>query len=41
VDFTSGQCRLLNLLLTDALVAHFQLLASRKAMAEIDKGGAG
>jgi len=39
VDSTSGQCRLLNALMSDALVAHFQMLASRKEMAEIDNGG--
>jgi hypothetical protein len=35
VDSTSGHCRLLNALMSDALVAHFQMLASRKEMAEI------
>jgi hypothetical protein len=41
VNSTSGHYRLLNILMSDSHVAHFQMLGSRKEMAELDKGGAG
>ncbi len=41
VDSTSVRCRLLNVIMSDALVSCFQMLAARKDMAELDNGGAG
>jgi hypothetical protein len=41
IDSTSVRCRLLNVIISDGFVAHFQMLGSRKEMAELDKGGAG
>ncbi len=41
VDSTSVRCRLLNVITSDAFVAHFQILGARKEMAELDSGGAG
>jgi len=41
IDSTSVQCRLLNVITSDAFVARYQMLGARKEMAELDKGGAG
>jgi hypothetical protein len=41
MDSTSGRCRLLHVLMSVTLVAHFQMLHSSKEMAELDKGGVG
>jgi hypothetical protein len=41
IDSTSVRCRLLNVITSDGFVARFQMLGSRKEMAELDKGGAG
>jgi hypothetical protein len=40
-DSTSIRCRLLNVLFSDACLSRFQMLGSKKTMAELDKGGAG
>jgi hypothetical protein len=41
MDSTSVRCRLLNVIMSDALVTRFQMLGARKDMAELDRGGAG
>ncbi len=38
---TSVSCHLLNIIMSDTLVARFQMLGGRKGMAELDRGGAG
>jgi hypothetical protein len=40
-DSISIHCRLLNVLFGDACLSRFQMLGSKKTMAELDKGGAG
>jgi hypothetical protein len=40
-DSTNICCRLLNVLFSNACLSHFQMLGSKKIMAELDKGGAG
>jgi len=38
IDSTSVRCRLLNVITSDGFNARFQMLGSRKEMAELDKG---